>query len=362
MGFYIRKSVKAGLFRFNFSKSGIGISAGIKGLRIGTGPRGNYIHAGRGGFYYRASLSSTNYRTQNYNQESPKDNNEYIEQEQLQEIESGSVLEMLDSSAASLLQEINEKHKKIRLYPWAITGGIMAFIYSTGNLPHWATWIVAILAIVGCIYANYRDDLTKSVILFYDFEPEMEKTYQQLHDCFDKLVSCSKIWHINAQGNTNNWKYNAGATSLIKRNRITISKGQPPYIKTNIAVPIIPVGKQTLYFFPERVLVFDKGSVGAVNYDSLIIEIDQSRFIEEEGVPTDSKTVGKTWKYVNKKGGPDKRFKNNYEIPIVLYESAHFKSKSGLNELINLSKLNVVEPFKQSLIDLVEVTQLTSNF
>ena len=51
MGFYIRKSIKAGPFRFNLSKSGLGVSAGIPGFRVGTGPRGNYVHMGRNGIY-----------------------------------------------------------------------------------------------------------------------------------------------------------------------------------------------------------------------------------------------------------------------------------------------------------------------
>jgi hypothetical protein len=47
MGFYIRKALRVGPLRFNLSKSGIGVSAGIRGLRLGTGPRGNYVHMGR---------------------------------------------------------------------------------------------------------------------------------------------------------------------------------------------------------------------------------------------------------------------------------------------------------------------------
>src|SRR5437899_2119380 len=58
MGFYFRKSVRFGPFRVNFSKSGVGLSAGIRGLRVGTGPRGNYIRAGVHGFYYQAALPS----------------------------------------------------------------------------------------------------------------------------------------------------------------------------------------------------------------------------------------------------------------------------------------------------------------
>jgi hypothetical protein len=57
MGFYLRKSFRAGPVRINLSKSGLGLSAGIRGLRVGSGPRGSYIHAGRKGLYYRKKLS-----------------------------------------------------------------------------------------------------------------------------------------------------------------------------------------------------------------------------------------------------------------------------------------------------------------
>ena len=58
MGFYVRKSLKAGPFRFNLSKSGVGVSAGVPGFRVGSGPRGNYVHVGAHGVYYRASLGA----------------------------------------------------------------------------------------------------------------------------------------------------------------------------------------------------------------------------------------------------------------------------------------------------------------
>lgn len=61
MGFRIQKSIRLGQFlRLNISKSGIGISAGIPGLRIGTGPRGAYFSAGLPGtgLSYRQKISS----------------------------------------------------------------------------------------------------------------------------------------------------------------------------------------------------------------------------------------------------------------------------------------------------------------
>ena len=59
MGFYIRKSFRAGPIRFNLSKSGLGISAGVRGARIGLTSQGRaYVHGGRHGLYYRQTLGA----------------------------------------------------------------------------------------------------------------------------------------------------------------------------------------------------------------------------------------------------------------------------------------------------------------
>jgi hypothetical protein len=61
VGFYFRKSAKLGPVRVNFSKSGIGVSTGVRGARISTGPRGTHINAGWGGFYYRQKIGPSPY-------------------------------------------------------------------------------------------------------------------------------------------------------------------------------------------------------------------------------------------------------------------------------------------------------------
>ncbi len=56
MGFYVRKGFNFGPLRVNFSRSGIGLSLGVKGLRFSAGPNGNFFHAGRKGVYYKQKL------------------------------------------------------------------------------------------------------------------------------------------------------------------------------------------------------------------------------------------------------------------------------------------------------------------
>lgn len=63
MAWYLRKSFRIGPVRINLSRSGIGMSTGVRGLRVGTGPRGPYVAGGRGGLYFRQSLGRSRRRS-----------------------------------------------------------------------------------------------------------------------------------------------------------------------------------------------------------------------------------------------------------------------------------------------------------
>lgn len=53
MGFSFRKSINLGFIKLNLTKSGVGISTGVKGFRISANKKGVNLHTGRKGFYYR---------------------------------------------------------------------------------------------------------------------------------------------------------------------------------------------------------------------------------------------------------------------------------------------------------------------
>lgn len=94
-------------------------------------------------------------------------------------------------------------------------------------------------------------------------------------------------------------------------------------------------------FFPDRLFIFETNGVGAVSYSKLTIRSADTPFIEEQGVPRDAKVVDRTWQYVNKSGGPGRRFKDNKELPVALCEEMSLESDSGLNEVIQISQLGV---------------------
>jgi hypothetical protein len=268
----------------------------------------------------------------------------------LSEIESADVSEIVDSSSRELLEEISQKQKKMRLWPWAVfSTAVLVFM---GAIADWPIWLLGSFVVVGAIStyaAQARDVLQKTVVLFYDFDSEMESAYAELHTAAAKLAECSVAWHIEATGKVHDSKYHAGASSLISRKPTFIRKSEPPFLKSNIETICIGVGRQILHLFPDRVLIYDTNGVGAVGYKELSIDVRNSRFIEDGPVPRDAKVVDKTWKYVNKKGGPDKRFKDNRELPICMYEEIHLTSSTGLNEVIQISQNGLGDKFSQAI-------------
>jgi len=60
MGLFFRKSIKVGnAGRINLSKSGIGGSVGVPGVRAGVSSRGEkYVRGGKGGVYFYETVGS----------------------------------------------------------------------------------------------------------------------------------------------------------------------------------------------------------------------------------------------------------------------------------------------------------------
>jgi len=351
MGFYIRKALKVGPLRFNLSKSGVGASAGVRGFRIGTGPCGNYVHIGRGGLYYRKSLSppggaaATKPAAPQLLPAAAEPSHPEVPLgtvDPLQAFESGSVQEMVDGSNAELLREMNEKMRKVRLLPGMITLSIIGtLLLLAGRMPSWLIVLFGAVAIAFCWFASIQDQLRKTTVILYDLAPEVETAYARFHDAFGVLCSCSRMWHIEASGVVRDRKYHAGASGVVKRTQVSLTTGAPPFVKTNVEVPLVPVGKQVLAFMPDRLLVFESAAVGAISYSALNLKVVEIQFAEDEPVPPDATVVGSTWRYVNKKGGPDRRFRDNREIPICAYEQMHLWSSTGLNEVIQVSRRGV---------------------
>ncbi|WP_210131579.1 DUF4236 domain-containing protein [Stenotrophomonas rhizophila] len=371
MGLYLRKSVTVGPLRFNLSKGGVGVSAGIKGFRVGTGPRGNYVHMGAGGIYYRATIPSRSTRPRPATphgsgrplfgtppalpspHQPPSISHTHGP---MVDINSADATTIVDSSSQALLDELNAKKQKWRLWPGIAALSVVVFLIAAANqAPNWALVVLAILGGGGIVVAHLKDQLRKTVVLMYELDEPMEQALEALHAGASALASVSAAWHVSSHAKVFDQKYHAGAGTVVDRKLTRFIKAPPPFVETNIQTFAVNVGAQTLHFFPDRVLIYDSNGVGAVSYQGLQVLVSSKQFVEQEAVPNDATVIGRTWRYVNKNGGPDRRFKDNREIPVCQYEQVALRSDTGLNELLQVSRLGAAADFASAIARLSRI-------
>ncbi len=343
MGFYIRKGFNFGPLRLNLSRSGLGGSFGVKGARVGTGPRGSYIHMGRGGLYYRQTLTPASRSPYPQAPTAPQ----VPPSDGLRQITSNAAVTMADSSATDLLNELNRvKKRRDRLPIVGVIGLIVICGLGTLGAAWWLVTLAMIATVTLALYARHFDVLKGTAVLNYSLEDEAAQNFATLQAPFHQLTACELVWHIDAAGSNTDTKRNAGATTSLKRTAISPSFSRPPKVQCNLELPTLKAGNTTLYFFPDRLLVYDSGGVGAVAYADLKVEVQESRFVESGKVPRDSHQVGSTWQYVNKKGGPDRRFNNNRQLPVMQYGVLALTSNSGLATLFMCSRSDAANLFR----------------
>jgi hypothetical protein len=262
------------------------------------------------------------------------------------EVESADILEMADSRAQTLLDDLNGRAGQLRLVWIGLVAGLFAWLASGFST------LGFFLAIVPPSVAAYLDSYRRVSVVFYDLEGDAHEAYLKVVEAFDTLTGCAGKWHVAAGGavtDLGTWKRNAGAAHLVSKTPTNLEYRLPSVLKCNVTPAAIAVGKQWLYFMPDALLIEHGGRFGAVAYQDLQLSYQDSRFIEEGSVPRDASVVAHTWRYVNKNGGPDRRFNDNRQLPICLYEVLHLRSASGLNELVEFSRMGVAQPFAAAL-------------
>jgi Protein of unknown function (DUF4236) len=346
MGWSLRKSFGFGPLRLNLSKSGVGYSVGVRGARIGVNSRGTYIRMGRGGVYYQKYLQAGATQSQSV----PAQPQFSSEPELANVIQTASASSLQDSTASELLQEITFHYRKSNVTPLVmVTVGLILGCAMLASAPIWTDVSIVLVGAVATAIATRADYKRKVVHLDYALEPEAARAYVLMLNAIEQLRSLGGLWRISSQEMNSDRKYHAGAGYSIKRKSIAVKFEPPSYISTDAAVYMVNTGFQRLYFLPDRILVYEGDQIGAVQYNSLTFNVAPSTFVESDSVPYDTEIIGRTWRYTNKGGGPDRRFASNPEIPLVRYAEITLRSASGLNYLMQASNLQKAISFTQAV-------------
>jgi hypothetical protein len=174
--------------------------------------------------------------------------------------------------------------------------------------------------------------------------------YARLCDTFAVLSQSKCIWDTLTRKATNRVAERTLASESITRERVQFKRGQSDILTCEWHVPCLENRSGgDMYVYPAFILYrMTRETFAMIGIQDANIEFVPSRFIEREAIPADSPTVGNTWAKVNKNGTPDKRFKDNFQIPIVQYGTLKLSSSTGLNEEYMVSNARSAEEFSKA--------------
>jgi hypothetical protein len=202
------------------------------------------------------------------------------------------------------------------------------------------------------LWLRQRDIARRSVVVFYQVEDAPAARYEHFTGSNGFTSRVQRVWQVEAEGALHTpyqRKVNAGASGLIRRSIGSLNLTGPPVLVTNIAVPSIQGRDRSVYFLPGRVIVRHADQYADLPYSVVSAHTQPQRFVESETPPTDSRCVGTTWQYANKSGGPDRRFKNNRQLPIMLYGRLTLTTPQGLLMVWDFSRPDVAASLADAL-------------
>ena len=346
MGWRYRKRITISPgFRLNLSKSGISTSVGVRGANLTLGKSGIYLNAGipGTGIYNRQKLTNSNPKSNvdvplNFKPVNPEISDNIfsadIEDITSQDMKSvkGSILAAharrndLKKDLGQIKKELS--NSKIKLtFSYILLYGLIKKSLSQKIKTDIKSQKEAIIQVQEQIEICY-------VELEIDFDDEIKSKYDQIVLTFKKLITSQKIWDVTSEHYQDTKATRSSARSLLQKKEIKFGFKSLPDIKTKYdALWFNNANGVDLYFYPNFIVMFSSTTKFAIiGIDEIELSQPYSRFIETGSIPTDTKIIDKTWFKVNKNGSPDKRFKQNYQIPVVKYGEIELKTKTGLHE------------------------------
>ncbi len=337
MPFYIRKAFKAGPLRFNLSKSGIGVSAGVKGARIGLGPRGAYVHGGRGGIYFRERLSFTG---------APGGSQSTTSMLALAPGAGSHAWVRVGESDDALVKELGVRRRRWPLWPWPLLPGGLGTLWLAESVAPIVPvyWTFPVMSAIGtiaiCVVLANRDRRRRWLHLEYAVDTGTASVFAEFEAAFEHVMRCMRVTGVVATSEVEDTRRTAGASTIIQTRSIHVMRTTPSRVSTNAPMFLIQDRGRSMYLLPDRLLLWDPDAIKSIRVADLHIVADSIETLEFNGPPGDAEVIGHRWRFVNKDGSPDRRFRDNHQVPICRYGQLRLSATIGFGLTIQTSRVD----------------------
>lgn len=382
MGLRFRRSFKVfpGV-RLHLSKSGFSTSFGVRGASINVGSRGvrGTVGIPGTGLSYSAKLHSSGSQQAPVNtaqwwvpthapgyvpvqpsaQPSPITNApcdglhqissapvEWLTSEGLEDLK--SMLIDARQQRADIQNDVVESRKALKKFEreLRVKNSFLRFLF-TKRVAELTREIPEIRRHIGEL--NSWSELTHVDIVFETGDQALT-AYGALVRAFEACRQCQVVWDVTADRATNRNRERTTATRTVDRTQVRFEFDDNTLIRfQGRAMKLTNANGDNLLLYPGLILIpRADGQFALLDYRDIVLSSEQVSFIESEIVPADSKIIGHAWAKANKDGSPDRRFANNYQLPICEYGRICFTSKTGLNEEFQFSNSTAAASFAQA--------------
>jgi hypothetical protein len=354
-----RKSARLPLgFRLNASKSGLGFSWGFRGFRIGRDAKGRTVRTlsipGTGVFNRqvistarsRATFVTVNSRGVGYQQRTENLEPDLEPQSEMH-LQRDSVFhvplsELAASNQSEFVARLNDNVSAFNLGPVLIALSVFALLLAFSNF---ILGIVLFFLGLGLgIFVSKRFAESHTEEINFSLDQDSAEHFRARQQALSVLTSCARIWVVNTSASNVDAKRNAGARTLITRGPAAVGNLPTRGFKCSPPILSISANNIVLHFLPDQLLIYT-GRYGSISYAQLSIEARSTQFTETEAIPGDSQRIGTTWQYARKDGGPDHRYNNNRQMPVLEYGEVTFRTATGLEITLQTSNSGKAKAF-----------------
>ena len=354
-----RKSAHLPLgFRLNASKSGLGFSWGFRGFRIGRDAKGRTVRTlsipGTGVFNRqvistarsRATFVTVNSRGVGYQRRTenlePGLEPQNDTQVQLDSVFHVPLSELAASNQSEFVARLNDNASAFNLGPVLIVLSVFALLLVLSNFI--LGLVLFFLGLGLGIFVSKRFAERHTAEINFSLDQEATEQFRARQQALSVLASCARIWVVNTSALNTDTRRNAGAYTLISRGSAAIGNLPTKGFKSSVPIHSISANNIVLHFLPDQILIYT-GRYGSISYAQLSIEARSTQFTETEAIPGDSLRIGTTWQYARKDGGPDLRYNNNRQIPVLEYGEVTFRTATGLQVTLQTSNSEKAKAF-----------------
>jgi hypothetical protein len=176
---------------------------------------------------------------------------------------------------------------------------------------------------------------------------EQAEPYYRMRDTFSALSECQRVWNVLAEKAVDRVAERSSSDTAVTRTPVPFSLSSCDLIQWEQKVPHL--ANRTggdMFVYPGFILYrASKQAFALIDSRDVMLRYVSTQFTENETVPSDSQIIGQTWAKSNKDGSPDRRFRDNCQIPVAHYGTLMFSTNDGLDVRYICSNARSTEAF-----------------